>query len=144
MLNPGIVNTSFSFIKPMCRVIPFFCRTPPTEFEECSVKTYPSDVLFHKNPTDLPMEEHIRTRDPSDFQELNSNLQDIFSTPLDFYFHTSPDTLITSRTFCLIFKAPFGFSLPYPFFTHLHAPRISSSVWGVRIKNRMTRTCMHY
>ena len=93
MLNPGIVNTSFSFIKPMCRVIPFFCRTPPTEFEECSVKTYPSDFLFHKNPTDLPMEEHIRTRDPSDFQELNSNLQDIFSTPLDFYFHTSPDHL---------------------------------------------------
>ena len=87
----------------------------------------------------LPMEEHIITSDTSDFQEIQSNLQDIFSTPLDFYFHASSDTLITPRIFCLNFKAPFGFSLPCQFFTHLHAPRISSSIWGVRIKNGMTR-----
>ena len=111
-------------------------RTPHTE--EYVVKTYPSDFLFHLDPTDLPMEEHISTRNPSNFQEIQSYLQGIFSAPLDFYFFTSPDTLITLRIFRLIFKSPFGFSLPYPFFTHLHTPRISSYVWGVRIKNRMT------
>ena len=56
-----------------------------------------------------------------------------FFNPLDSYFHTSPDTsLITPRFFCLIFKAPFGFSLSYPFFTRLHTPRIfPSSVWRI-------------
>ena len=87
------------------------------------------------------MEEHISTGDPSDFQKIQSNLQDIFSMdPSDFYFHALLDTLITPRIFCLIFKVPFRFSRLYPFFTHLHAPRISSSVWGVRIENRTTFT----
>ena len=71
---------------------------------------------------DFPIEEQITTRDPSDFQEIQSNLRDIISTLLDFYFHTSPDILITPRIFCLIFKALFRFSFPYPFCTHLHAP----------------------
>ena len=109
--------------------------------EEYVVKTYPLDILFHSDPTDLPIEEHIRlisTTDSSNFQEIQSNLQDVFSVPLDFYLYTSPDILITLRIFCLIFKGPFGFSLPYPFFTRLHAPQISSSVWGVWIKNGMT------
>ena len=63
------------------------------------VKTYPSDFSFHLDPTDLPMKEHISTKDPSDFQEVQSNLQDIFSIPLDSYFHSSPDTLITPGLF---------------------------------------------
>ena len=52
------------------------------------------------------MEEHISTRDPTDFQEIQSDLQDIFSNPLDLYFHSRhrPDTLITPRIFCFIFK----------------------------------------
>ena len=52
------------------------------------------------------MEEHVSTRDPTDFQEIQSDLQDIFSNPLDLYFHSRhrPDTLITPRIFRLIFK----------------------------------------
>ena len=94
------------------------------------MKTYPSDFLFHLDPTDLPAEEHISRRDPSDFQKIQSNLQDIFTTLLDFYFYTSPDALITPRIFCLIFKTLFGFSLPYPFFNHLHAPQSSIFCMG--------------
>ena len=57
----------------------FFNRTPHTE--DNVVKTYPLDFLFHLDPTDLPMEEHISTRGPSDFQEIQSDLQDIYSAP---------------------------------------------------------------
>ena len=49
--------------------------------EEHAVKKYPSDFLFHLDPMDLPMEEQISTRDPSDFQEIQSNLQDFFQLP---------------------------------------------------------------
>ena len=77
--------------------------------EEYVVKTYPSDFLFHLDPMD-PMEEHISVRDPLDFQEIQSNLQDIFSAPLDFYFYTS-------LSIFLLICMPLGFL---------------SSVWGVR------------
>ena len=54
------------------RVIPFFNRTGHTE--EYVVKPYPSDFLFHLHPTDLPMEEHISTRDPQIFKKLSQIL----------------------------------------------------------------------
>ena len=63
-----------------------FNRTPHTE--EYVVKTYPSDFLFHLDPTDLPMGKHISTKDPSDLQEIQSNFPDIFFSPLEFYFYT--------------------------------------------------------
>ena len=56
----------------------------------------------------------------------------ICESSLTWYLPWSPP-----RIFCLIFKAPFRFSLPYPFFTHLRAPQISSSEWGVWKKNGM-------
>ena len=58
-----------------------FCRNPPYT-DEYVVKTYSSDFLFRLDPTDS--EEQISTRDPSNFQEIQSNLQNIFSAPLDF------------------------------------------------------------
>ena len=128
-LTPVLLQTSHS--PPQTGVIPFFNR-----MEKHVVKTYPFDFLFHLDPMDLPVEEHISTRDPSGFQEIQSNLQDIFSTPLDFYLNISPDTLIIPRIFCLIFKAPFRFSLPYPFLYSFACP----SIWDVWIKNGMTLT----
>ena len=68
--------------------------------EEYVVKTYPSNILFHLDPTDLP----ISTRDPSDFQEIQLNLQDIFSSPLNFYFHTSPEYLDHTQDFLFNFQ----------------------------------------
>ena len=55
--------------------------------------------------TDLPMEEDISTRDPSDFKEIQSRFARHFSDPLDVYFHTSPDTFITPRIVLLNFQS---------------------------------------
>ena len=52
------------------RVIPIFNHTPHTE-----------EYIAKTHPMDLPMEEHISTRDPSDFQKSQSHLQDIFQPP---------------------------------------------------------------
>ena len=131
MLRGALKSISETGLYGMSHIGSFnFLTVHPIQKSMYVVKTYPLDFLFYLDPTDLPMEEHISTRDHLDFQEIQSNLQDILSTPLDFYFHTSLDTLITPRIFCLIFKAPFRFSLPYPCFTHFYAPRISSSLPG--------------
>ena len=64
------------------RVIPFFNHTP--NMEEYVVKTFPSHFLFHLDHTDLLMEEHISTRDPSDFQEIQSICKIFFQPPWSF------------------------------------------------------------
>ena len=76
--NLKMIFTSITQTILVSGVIPFLInRTPHTE--EYIVKTYPSDFLFHLDTTNLPMEEYISTRDPSDFQEIQSNFQ-----PLEF------------------------------------------------------------
>ena len=105
-------------------------QTTP-HMEEYIVQAFPLDFLFHLDPTDLPMEEHKR---PLGFSRNSVKFSRYFSTPLDFYFHTSMsscDILIPPppRIFLLNFQSTirifssisifYSFACPLDFFFHL-------------------------